>query len=312
MIAVPVLAVAVEPPDMPPGGSAESPRCGVIRSAGMSSDSAPTRDNTVSRPVPGSAPLVRTSAVSSALSVMSTDAGKRSAGNIATATPVPTSHSPSVCPRLPRPAQPNRCAPMRKHSSRCLLDHCRSCPGGAIELFRCRSSIGSMPSASASSSIALSRANEPGASPGARMNVVGGRCSGTIRWLIDRFGVAYHSRDVPCEVGSMNDRAMSVLHHESCRSATSVPSRRAPSVIRCTVAARPAVAVNTCSRVSAAFTGLPSARAAAAARNAGADVRPLPPKAPPTNGFTARTASGSRPRAMASSPACMCAAWFPL
>ncbi len=189
----------------------------------MSSDSAPMVDSTVSRPVPGSAPLVRTSAVSSALSVISTVAGNRSAGNIAVAVPMPTSQSPSTRPRGDRLAQPNRRAPMSKHSSRCLLDHCRSLPGGAVELFRLRSWMGSIFNATASSSMALSSANEPGASPGARMNVVSGTFSGTIFWLMDRFSVAYHSREVPCEVGSTNERSIAVLDHESCRTASNVP-----------------------------------------------------------------------------------------
>ncbi len=51
---------------------------------------------------------------------------------------------------------------------------------------------------------------------------------------------------------------------------------------------------------------------AAAARNAGAEVRPLPPNAPPTNGFTARTDDGSSPRAVASSMAWESEPWFPL
>jgi hypothetical protein len=185
-------------------------------------------------------------------------------------------------------------------------------PGGAAELFRSRSSIGSIPSATASSSIALSNANDPGASPGARMNVAGGTCSGTIFWLIATFRTAYHSRDVLCEVGSTNDRSAGVLDHESCRNAISVPSVSAPMQIFCTVAGRVAVAVNTCSRLSAAFTGRPRTLAAAAARNAGAEVRPFPPNAPPTNGFTARTDDRSSPRAVASSMAWPSEPWFPL
>ena len=312
MIAVPALAVAVEPPDMPPAGKTESPSRGVIRSAEMSSDSAPTSDSTVSRPVPGSAPLVDTTAVSSSRSMISTLAGNRRAGNIAVAIPIPTSQSPSACPCGERFAQPKRVAPTWKHSSRCLLDHCRSLPGGAVELFLRRSSIGSMFSATANSSIALSSAKDPGASPGARMNVVGGTFSGTIFWLIARFGVAYHSREVPCEVGSTNDRSAPVLHHESWRTATSVPSRSAPREIFWTVAARPAVAVKTCSRPSAALIGRPRTLAAAAARNAGTEVRALPPKAPPTNGFTVRTDSGATSSAPASSAACRLAPWVPL
>ncbi|MBB5858338.1 hypothetical protein HDA45_008425 [Amycolatopsis umgeniensis] len=239
-------------------------------------------------------------------------AGNRSAGNIAVAVPIPTSQSPSVRPWGERSDQPNRAAPTRKHSSRCLLDHCRSLPGGAVELFRCRSSIGSMFSATASSSIALSSAKDPGASPGARMNVVGGMFSGTIFWLMARFRVAYHSREVPCDVGSTNDRSTGVLHQESWRNALRVPSCSAPRAIFCTVAARPAVAVKTCSRLSAALTGLSRALAAAAARNAGVDVRPLPPNAPPTNGFTACTRDCSVSSAPASSTAWRSDPWFPL
>jgi len=103
-----------------------------------------------------------------------------------------------------------------------------------------------------------------------------------------------------------------VLHHESWRTAVSVPSSVAPRVIFCTVAARVAVAVKTCSRLSATFTGRSRVRATAAARNAGTDVRPLPPNAPPTNGLIARTAESSMSSALASSIAWMLAPWFPL
>jgi len=144
------------------------------------------------------------------------------------------------------------------------------------------------------------------------MKVPGGRCSGTIFWLIDRFCVEYHSREVPCEVGSTKVRLIEVADQESCCTAISVPSRSAPSATFCTVAGRFAVAVNTCSRVSAHFTGQPSARDAAAASIPGAEVPALPPNAPPTYGFTACTADGSMPMTAAISIACRWLAWLPL
>jgi hypothetical protein len=143
------------------------------------------------------------------------------------------------------------------------------------------------------------------------MKVVGGTWSGTIFWLIARFGVVYHSREVPCEVGSTNDGVAVVLDHESWRSATSVPSFSAPIDSRCTVDARVAVAVKTCSRVSAALTGRPRSRAAAAARKAGVESA-LPPNAPPTKGFTTRTAARSSPSASAIAEATRSEPWLPV
>jgi hypothetical protein len=193
-----------------------------------------------------------------------------------------------------------------------LLDHCRSLPTGPVELLRLRSSIGSIRRATASSSSALSSANDPGASPGARMNVVRGTLSATTFWLTARLRVVYHSREVMCPVNSTNAGAAGALHHESCRIATSVPSRSAPRLSSWRVSGRFAVAVNTCSRVSAALTGRPSALAAAAARKAGVEVVPFPPNAPPTNGLTACTADGSSPSAAAMSACWKPTPWLPL
>src|SRR5258708_39946431 len=105
MTADPALAVPVEPPDMPPGGRAESPSSGVTRAGGMSSDSAPTRESTVSRPVPGSAPLVATSAVPPRRGVTLAAPGQRAAGNMPRAQPMPTGQPPSAAPGGVRPHQ---------------------------------------------------------------------------------------------------------------------------------------------------------------------------------------------------------------
>ena len=116
----------------------------------------------------------------------------------ARATPMPTSHRPSRT--LPgcglRFSQPKRFAPTRKHSTSCrfekggcgsaslcfeLLDcgsstpPCRDCPERPACRCECEIRSGSRPSFSAISSIAISSATMPGASPGARIALAFGQ-----------------------------------------------------------------------------------------------------------------------------------------
>ena len=90
-----------------------------------------------------------------------------------------------------------------------------------------RSSTGSTPHASASSSIATSWANMPGISPGARIHDGTATSSGTRRWPVRRFSAAYSIR-----VGAAVCSPYS-FHREVCSStwwsmATSRPSACAP------------------------------------------------------------------------------------
>ena len=117
----------------------------------------------------------------------------------AAATPMPTSQCPSrVWPGCAlRLLQPKRSAPRRRHSTSWRCENgigefslsfgtcdCGSCEGGCPGLsgstwvsLRMRNSTGSMPSFSAISSIAISSAIMPGASPGARIALPSGRSS---------------------------------------------------------------------------------------------------------------------------------------
>ena len=126
----------------------------------------------------------------------------------ATATPMPTSHRPSrTLPGLAlRFSQPKRCAPSRKHFTSCRCENgglglgfgggsfaFSPSAGGGVGLsgttwvsFRMRNSTGSMPSFSAISSIAISKAARPGASPGARMELASGKSNTASRFSVMR------------------------------------------------------------------------------------------------------------------------------
>ena len=98
---------------------------------------------------------------------------RRGTGTSPRRRPVPTSQSPS---RRARPAagraRPTRSARRRGAGSRRGGGARTSCPdsGSISGSLRTRRSIGSTPVATASSSIATSRANMPGISPGARIH----------------------------------------------------------------------------------------------------------------------------------------------
>ena len=103
--------------------------------------------------------------------MIAVEPGNRIVGNIAAATPVPC-HQPSTsCARgsVGRDAHPNRSAPRRRHATRLREENGSPDSGCTSGSLRTRSSIGSMSSATASSSTAHSSPKLPGASPGARM-----------------------------------------------------------------------------------------------------------------------------------------------
>ena len=157
-----------------------------------------------------------------------------------------------------------------------------------------RSSTGSMPSATASSSIADSSAYMPGVSPGARIHDGAGTFSLASRWVVRIAGVPYMTRVLEA-VCSANSVRMAVCSITSCVTAVSRPSAVAPSSRCWMVGVRWPVSANICCLVSATLTGRSTARAAMAARMACGRVVPLDPKPPPTCGETTRTRSVSSP-----------------
>jgi len=168
-----------------------------------------------------------------------------------------------------------------KHSFEVLARPLQSLPGGAVEFVPMRSAIGPS-SSTASSSIALSSAKDPGASPGAAMNVVGGMCSGTIFWLIARFWV--RTTPARCRASRLDERPVRrVLHTESCRSAISVPVRSAPRVIFMYRRGAAGGGGEHLLPGQRGLTGRPSIWPTPPSRNAGTSTT-LPPKAPPTKG----------------------------
>jgi hypothetical protein len=87
-----------------------------------------------------------------------------------------------------RRLHPNRSAATRRHSRSERLENGRPSASTFVSLMS-RSCTGSIPVAYASSSIADSSANEPHASPGARMNVGVAAFSFRKRCVTSRFGV---------------------------------------------------------------------------------------------------------------------------
>ena len=115
---------------------------------------------------------------------------------IAAATPMPTSQRPSlVWPGLAtRASQPKRRAPSRRQGIRFRVEYGTCFSGSCAGSLRMRSSIGSRPTASASSSIAHSSASRPTASPGARMAEATGMSRAARRCRVSRFSPAYSVR----------------------------------------------------------------------------------------------------------------------
>ncbi|CAM5735299.1 hypothetical protein SAFG77S_08334 [Streptomyces afghaniensis] len=178
--------VPIEPPAIIAGPRSLSAIRTRTRSVGTPSASAATRASAVRAPVPMSAALTPTVKVPSASAVTAAVEGMAPAGKEAAAVPVPSSQRPSrrTPGRGSRSAQPNLRAPSRKQAIRLRLLNGSPDTGPTAGSLSTRSSIGSMPHRSASSSSAASRANEPGASPGARIQVGVGTSSRTIRLAV--------------------------------------------------------------------------------------------------------------------------------
>ena len=99
--------------------------------------------------------------------------------------------------------------------------------------------------------------------------------------------------------GSVKSSNNEVCDITSWRIASSLPSRPAPSAMRCSVCGRPPTGPNICGRASEIFTGRAARCAAIAASTTCDQVEPLQPKPPPTKGETTRTRSGWMPRVFA-------------
>ncbi len=166
-------------------------------------------------------------------------AGRRRAGYVDAATPVPTSQRPSrrTPGRGSRASQPKRAAPSRRQATRFRLENGLPLSGSTSGSLRTRSSIGSSPVAIASSSIAHSSANIPGHSPGARIHEGDGTSSRATRCVVRRFSPAYSIR-VTTAVCSAKSRSVEVCSTTSWQIAVSRPSSSAPSRIRWIVGVR--------------------------------------------------------------------------
>ena len=182
---------------------------------------------------------------------------------------MPISHSPSR--RAPRrgvalgPAEalrPRRRRPRRGGARRTA----RRDVGSARARCAAAARSGRCPCSCASSSIALSSANVPTDSPGARMKV-----------LATMSSVGHLLRDVEASggievAGREGELLGAVVVRRSSPatpvwiSASSLPSLSAPSATRCSVGVRPPTRRKTPSRDSASRTGRPASFAAAAAR----------------------------------------------
>src|SRR5947207_4352776 len=155
-----------------------------------------------------------------------------------------------------------------------------------------------MPSLTASSSTALSRANDPLASCGARMIVVAGTSSVTIlrpAWML---AAAYITSEM-FATGSKKLQAADLLDTPSCLIAVRTPSRVAPRDTAWLDAGRCPTTVKVCSRVSTVLTGRPRSRAAAAVSGVWAQLPHLLPNPPPTYGPSACTFAASTPSVVA-------------
>ena len=223
---------------------------------------------------------------------------------------MPTIQRPSrLVPGAPRRSQPNRAAPCCRQAASDRLDQGRPLSGSAGGSFRRRSAIGSMLSATASSSMALSSAKLPGASPGARIQDGVGTFSRATRCVVMRSGAAYIIRVITPDC-STNSSWPEVCARLSWPMASSRPSRSAPRRRRCRVRARWPWPVNTCCRVSATLQGRPVTLAPMAASTLCGWTPNLPPKPPPMKRLTTRTCCGSSLKVEASPAAHMDGPWL--
>lgn len=190
---------------MPDGPKSLSPMRTWIRSDGTRSASAAIRVSAVRAPVPMSEAEIRTVKVPSASAVTAAVDGRVPAGKDAAAVPVPTSHRPSrrTPGRGSRASQPKRRAPSWKQAATLRPANGSPLTGPVSGSLRSRSSIGSTPHFSASSSRAHSSANDPGASPGARIHVGDGTSSRTTRFSVRWAVASYIVRATPAP-GSTN------------------------------------------------------------------------------------------------------------
>ncbi|CAM5580101.1 hypothetical protein SCYAM73S_08154 [Streptomyces cyaneofuscatus] len=231
--------VPMEPPAIIAGPKSLSPMRTRTRSGVVSRASAAIRVSAVRAPVPMSAAAIRTVYEPSASAVTRAVEGMAPAPKEAAAVPVPSSQRPSrrIPGRGSRSAQPNLRAPSRRQAARLWVLKGRPETGPTSGSLRRRSSTGSRPARSASSSRADSIANDPGASPGARIQVGDGTSSRTT-WLAVRCASAsYMTRATPA-LGSTNSYTVEVWLSERCSRARSLPSGSAPSLTRWVVGLR--------------------------------------------------------------------------
>ncbi|MNS92123.1 hypothetical protein D3C72_1262470 [compost metagenome] len=161
---------------------------------------------------------------------------------------------------------------------------------------------------SAISSIAISSAIMPGASPGARMALPSGKSSTARRMAVMRFGPAYSSR--VCITAVSGCPPFKSPDHDSWPMAVILPSRVAPMRRRWMVAGRCVVLLIIRGRARATLTGRRAARAPSAASKASARTNSLPPKPPPIYGETIRTLSFGIPKVRARSLRPQSTIWF--
>ncbi len=184
--------VPLEPPALQAGPSSLSEMPSRTRSVSIASASAAIAVSAVRAPVPRSVAAMTTVKVPSTSAVIDATEGNAPTLKDVAAIPVPTSRCPSrrIRGRWSRVAQPNLSAPVRRHATRLRLLNGRPDTGPTSGSLRSRSSSGSRPSRSASSSMADSRANDPGAAPGPRIEYGGRMSRGTAVFLVRIAGAA--------------------------------------------------------------------------------------------------------------------------
>ena len=166
-----------------------------------------------------------------------------------------------------------------------------------------------MRQASAASSIALSSAIEPVASPGARMNIGVPVSIRTAVWEVAMAGLAYSVCEASA-AGSKKSSKVLVVIRAWCARAVSVPSAPAPMRSRWRVGGRWPTGPYICSRRSTSFTGRPTSRAARMPSTCGPAIRPLDPNPPPRNGLRIMMFSGAMPSSPASRACAMAMPWL--
>ena len=224
--------------------------------------------------------------------------------------PVPSSQRPSR--RRPgrgsRSAQPNLRAPSRKQASRLRPLNGSPETGPTSGSLRARSSIGSRPHFSASSSSADSSANDPGASPGARIQVGVGTSSRTTRLAVWWASAPYIVRAGPgARLDELVDRRGEAQRLVFQRAQPPVGVGAEPDALRGGAAVageREHLTARHDDADGAVQDGRGHHRGTWWART------PLLPKPPPTCSDRTRTEAGSSENSLASSPATQwCPGW---